>query len=217
MFSNIILKMMYETPLCEIMEKYGSDKGGSKNRTEHGHNYTIKYHEIFQHFRDSPINVFELGLGTNNLDVVGNMGANGKPGASLRGWKEYFPNAMVYGADIDKRILFQEDRIKTVFCDQTSPEIITNMWTTLGQTFDIIVDDGLHTFEPNKCFLDNSLPYLKPGGIYIIEDINNFDIHKWTYTLKQYPGLHGEVHTIPYAQNRGGDNNVAIIKKKHKT
>ena len=35
-----------------------------------------------------------------------NMTASGKPGASLRVWRDYFNNAQVIGADIDKRILF---------------------------------------------------------------------------------------------------------------
>ena len=33
------------------------------------------------------------------------MSINGKPGASLRAWRDYFVNSVVYGADIDKNIL----------------------------------------------------------------------------------------------------------------
>ena len=31
------------------------------------------------------------------------MGKQGKPGASLRTWREFFPNAQVIGIDIDKK------------------------------------------------------------------------------------------------------------------
>ena len=45
------------------------------------------------------------------------MSSNGKPGASLRVWRDYFYNAEIYGADIDKTN-FSEKRIKTFFVDQ---------------------------------------------------------------------------------------------------
>ena len=70
-----------KTELCEIMTKYGSDKGTGP------HNYTILYYELFKNIRYESLNIFELGLGTNNIDTPSNMGKNGKPGASLRGWK----------------------------------------------------------------------------------------------------------------------------------
>ena len=45
--------------------------------------------------------------------------------------------------------------------------------------FDIIIEDGLHTFEANKCFFENSIHKVKRGGIYIIEDITNIDLPKF--------------------------------------
>ena len=47
--------------------------------------------------------------------------------ASLYMWQEYFPNAEIFGADVDKRILFNEGRIKTYFVDQYSFESIKNV------------------------------------------------------------------------------------------
>jgi hypothetical protein len=114
------------TDLCFIMEKYGSDKVPSLR-----HNYTKLYHNLFNSMRDQPLRVFELGIGTVDPKLVSNMSCyNGyKPGASLRGWKEYFPNSQIYGADIDTNILFEEDRIETFFCDQTKPEVIKALWS----------------------------------------------------------------------------------------
>jgi hypothetical protein len=65
------------------------------------------------------VHLLEIGLGTNNTDVVSNMGSEGVPDASLRAFRDYLPNARIYGAGIDKRILFEESRIKTYFADQT--------------------------------------------------------------------------------------------------
>jgi hypothetical protein len=98
--------------LCEIMKNCGSDKSTF-------HNYTKIYTELFKNLVNENINLFELGIGTNNTSFECNMGLNGKPGASLRGWKEFFPNSKIYSADIDKSILFQDNDISTFYCDQT--------------------------------------------------------------------------------------------------
>ena len=154
------------TELCEIMTKEGSDKGSG------WHNYTLLYHFLFRHRRYEIRSVFELGLGTNFGDVPSNMGKGGVPGASLRGWRRYFPRARILGADIDARVLFTEDRISTYHVDQLCPKAIDNLWRKISdERFDIIIDDGLHTFDANSIFFEHSVGKLKSAGYYIIEDI----------------------------------------------
>lgn len=153
--------------MCPLFERNNSDKST-------WHNYTTFYDYLFKSLNFNPTEVFELGLGTNNEDTPSHMGRSGTPGASLRGFKEYFPNANIYGADVDKRVLFQEERIKTYYCDQTNPKVIENMWNEIGvDQFDLILEDGLHETFANKIFFSNSYHKVKPGGIYIIEDIIN--------------------------------------------
>ena len=111
--------------LSHLMKNYGSDKGSPHevDITPSGwiaNRYTDIYHILFGTIRDDAKKIFECGIGTNNEDVQSNMTANGVPGASLRGWRDYFWNAQIYGADIDERILFEEDRIKTYHVDQDS-------------------------------------------------------------------------------------------------
>jgi 23S rRNA U2552 (ribose-2'-O)-methylase RlmE/FtsJ len=97
-----------------------------------------------------------VGLGTNFTDTPSNMGERASPGASLRGWRRYFPKAQILGADIDSRILFSEDRISTFRVDQLSDHTIDILWQKLSNDeFDIIIDDGLHTFEANTRFFRN--------------------------------------------------------------
>ena len=72
------------------------------------------------------MNILEIGLGTNNVDVVSNMGRDGIPGASLRAFRDYLINSKIYGADIDKSILFSEERIETYFVDQTNDTSFEN-------------------------------------------------------------------------------------------
>ena len=86
------------------------------------------------------------------------MNANGKPGASLRAWRDYFKNALIFGADIDKNILFQEDRITTFNLDQTNKNSITNMWSDIKKNnFNLIIDDGLHTYKAVISLFENSI------------------------------------------------------------
>jgi len=121
------------------------------------------YHGLWNLKRDNILKVFECGIGTYSVDIPSNMGTNGMPGASLYAWRDYFPNAQIYGADIDRKILFTADRIKTFWVDQLSKESITSLWAEVGETdFDIILDDGLHTFEAGSTFfLIRYMLYLK--------------------------------------------------------
>ncbi len=154
--------------LTELMNYYGSDKGGRNNH----HNYSEYYSEIFYQKRSEIKNFLEIGLGTSNEKLPSNMGKDGKPLASLRAWRDYFLNANIYGADIDRDILRNEDRIKTYYVDQTNPDTINEMFKVIGvNNFDIILEDGLHEFNANICFFENSIKYLATNGTYIIEDV----------------------------------------------
>jgi glycosyltransferase involved in cell wall biosynthesis len=158
------------TDLCHQMGSFGSDKSGPF------HNYTVLYDLLFSKFRGEELALFELGLGTNKVGAPSSMGPEGKPGASLRGWRAYFPRALIYGADIDADILFQEDRIRTFWTDQREPRAIRALWKKLDDVaFDIMVDDGLHEASANICFFLESIGRLRPGGIYVIEDVTPND------------------------------------------
>ncbi|MEO8028161.1 MAG: hypothetical protein ABI823_16880, partial [Bryobacteraceae bacterium] len=78
------------TRMCWTMTNYGSDKGNG------WHNYTTVYWSLLKDLRDKPIRIFELGLGTTNLTIPSSM-PNGVPGGSLRGWRQLFPCASIFG------------------------------------------------------------------------------------------------------------------------
>jgi len=208
------------TELCEIMGRYNSDKGHI-DITNCWHNYTTFYSSIFEPIRQKKLRVFELGLGTNNPDVKSNMCEHtngGTPGASLYGWREYFPNSSIYGADIDKRILFDSDRIKTFYCDQTNPSSIKELWDNddLQEEFDIIIEDGLHEYHANVCFFENSIHRLKKDGYYIIEDIAFRDTDKMLEKLNEWRNKYSDLSftfiCIPSSVNNQ-DNSLVVIKK----
>ena len=155
--------------------------------------------------------VFECGLGTNNPNLSGNMTVNGMPGASLKVWRDYFKNAQIYGADIDKDILFEEDRIKTFYVDQLNTASIEEMWKKIEiKNFDIIIDDGLHTTDANINLFLNSFKKLKKNGIYIIEDVQSEEFANIMEKLKNFsPELVILGKNNLYSM---GDNNLIIIR-----
>jgi len=193
------------------MLKHGSDKS-----REDKHNYTVIYNHIFCNIKDKNLRIFELGIGTNNPNMLSSMGINGKPGASLYGWAEYFTNRQIFGGDIDRDILFSTDRIKTFYCDQSNLHSIRNLWDNqdLSENFDIIIDDGLHTFLGQLMFLENSFHKLNSGGYYIIEDvtIEYFKYIKEYIQCVRFFDKDTFVEIIPHDINKY-DNILAIIKK----
>jgi hypothetical protein len=205
------------TPLCEIMGRNRSDKGSIHINTS-WHNYTTFYFSIFKDLSKMNLRIFELGLGTNNINLPSNMGSNGRPGASLYGWEEFFQNSLIFGADIDNDILFNANRIKTFYCDQTNKESIKKLWSMneLEENFDIIIEDGLHTFNANVCFFENSIHKLKSKGYYIIEDISNKDYMLFSNKIKewqtQYKDCMFTLIQIPSSCN-SIDNTLLVVKR----
>jgi SAM-dependent methyltransferase len=206
------VNVRHTTKLCRIMAKYGSDKSGD-------HTYTVVYGSLLGARRERVKRVFELGLGTTDASIPANMGTHGKPGASLRGWREYFPHAEVFGADIDLKVLFEEDRIRTYQCDQTDLDSITRMWsaTALQEPFDLIIDDGLHTFEANQLLLEASINRLNDGGLYVVEDVSHRALTRWAELLSHSGSAHDGycfcTVELPGTPSHPQDNNLVIVRR----
>jgi SAM-dependent methyltransferase len=119
--------------------------------------YLTEYERLFRGLRDKPINLLELGV---------------QRGASMQLWREYFPAATVVGLDIARPRSFPGDkRFHFIRGSQDDPKIL-DLAIAAGGPFDIVLDDASHIGS----FTGRSFAYLfpralKPGGIYIIEDI----------------------------------------------
>lgn len=204
-------------PVAVLCDKYGSDKGEIRSSGHPypwpSHTYADLYHRLFYHCRGEIKKVFECGLGTNNPDLASSMGISGKPGASLRVWRDYFPNAQVYGADIDKAILFEEERIKTGYIDQLDPGAIAEYWKRMGvKDFDFMLDDGLHTFEAGVCLFRHSVDLLAPDGLYVIEDVSAPDLLQFK---RFFDPLDFSVdYVVMHRPNLPlSDNNLVVIRR----
>jgi hypothetical protein len=196
--------MRHPTTFCRTFLFHGSDKAQS------WHNYGYIYNFLLKPLASRMHAILEVGVGTNHPDVASNMGRNGIPGASLRAWKELFPTALISGADIDRRILFQEDRIETYYVDQTDRVSVVRLFEEVdNRQFDLIIDDGLHTFEANQVFLENAYPHLAEGGIHIVEDVRECDLPGW-HTYLSEGHYRAAVLRLPHPTNNS-DNCLILI------
>jgi hypothetical protein len=153
--------------LGELFAKYKSDKSTV-------HNYDKVYEGYLETCKNKAGIVVEIGIGTNNPSIPSFMSKEYRPGASLRAFAEYLPRMQVIGGDIDKQILFQDDRIRTYFVNQKKKSTfseITNAITTIKIPVRLIVIDGLHQPIADINSIIMLLPYLSEGGHLYVEDV----------------------------------------------
>ena len=167
-------------PLGSLLDRHGSDKAGR-------HDYYLAYAGIVDAL-GTPAAMLEVGLGSNNTDVPSNMGPPGSPGASLRAFRDYVQGCHVYGADVDRRVLFSEDRIDTFHVDQTDANSVRALAESLPDGLDLVIDDGLHTPNANLAVLCMALRKVRRGGWIVIEDINPAAESLWEAVAGLMPG-----------------------------
>jgi demethylmacrocin O-methyltransferase len=153
MARNIYAKL-YSNNLSKLADIYGSDKFGS-------HYYTRHYETYFKPLRYKKLNILEIGIGGDQNPERG--------GASLRMWREYFPNSKIYGIDIFNKTIHDEKRIKTFQGSQVDLEFLEKTINEIGN-IDIIIDDGSHINKHVITSFNFLYPKLDDNGIYVIED-----------------------------------------------
>lgn len=151
--------------LCLIGAHYDTDKSSQRNNVtdqRHCHPYTLFYHSIFRDKRQANLNVAELGI---------------LYGSSLLMWKDYFENAVIYGFDNSLEFIksfknsYNNDRVHLKQIDVKNKANIVKVFHSLGVQFDLIIDDSTHLFEDQVNVIESVYPFLKPGGMLIVEDI----------------------------------------------
>lgn len=174
----------------ELFNRNGSDKGNTRD-------YHIIYAKIFEKLgKTSALNILEIGLGSQNVNIPSRMSGRFTVGGSLRAYKEFFPNANIFGAGIDKEILFSEDRIKTSYVDQLEINTFNQMHNNFGSpTYDLVIDDGLHSFVASLNTLNFALKYTKKeGGIIILEDLSNINLWQIITKLLMTKGYQAQLY-----------------------
>ena len=115
------------------------------------------YERHFGRFRDQEVHILEVGVYS---------------GGSLEMWQKYFgPRCKVYGVDIEPSCkAYESESVRIFIGDQAD----RNFWRHLKRqvpVLDIVIDDGCHWPEYQIITLEELLPHLRPGGVYLCEDV----------------------------------------------
>lgn len=169
--------MVSTRSLQELADSNFCDKGlvGPSSRWS-ANNYVDVYEAYFSTLRERPLRVLEIGIGVRGDRWQANIahGRNAEGGASLKTWAAYFPNARIYGLDINDARHLETDRVSTFIVDQGSrAELRAFLEKCPDKEFDIIVDDGSHRADHQQVSLEVLFPALAPGGFYVVEDLND--------------------------------------------
>ena len=177
--------LMAEWVSHESSTKFGNlfkEQGSDKSRT---HDYYLVYQPIIDRLLDQKytLKITEIGLGTNNLDTLSNLGAMGIPGASARAFRDFNQNIYFHGADVDKRILFEEERVATSYVDQLDQLTIDELIEISEPDF--MIDDGLHAFRANINVLNSFIANLGSSSEkwLAIEDLGFLEQHAKSWIL----------------------------------
>jgi hypothetical protein len=94
-------------------------------------------------------------------------------GGSIDLWRAYFgPGCRVVGIDVDERCRAYADDSTTVFVGDQGDRAFWARVRAEAPAFDIVIDDGGHLTGQQIVTLEETLPHLRPGGVYACEDIH---------------------------------------------
>jgi hypothetical protein len=140
-------------PLWEYFQNHKEGNGIWK--WEH---YFEIYHRHLARFVGQKVNVVEIGIYS---------------GGSLEMWRSYFgEESHIYGVDIEQGCkAYENDRVCIFIGDQADRTFWSNFRKSVNAV-DILIDDGGHELEQQRITLEEMLPILRPGRVYLCEDVH---------------------------------------------
>ncbi len=116
------------------------------------------YHRHLAKFIGRPVTVVEVGVYS---------------GGSMPMWHHYFgPNCRVHGVDIQPECKAYEDEATTIHIGDQSDRAFWRRFRERVPRVDVVIDDGGHEPEQQTVTLEEMLPHVNPGGVYVCEDIH---------------------------------------------
>lgn len=135
--------------------------------------YIDVYDRVLAPLRDKPIDLLEVGV---------------QNGGSLEIWAKFFPNARTLtGCDVDPRcaaLAFDDPRIAVVVGAVNTMEAARPILER-SPFFDVIIDDGSHVSRDIVMTFRNYFGRVKPGGLFIIEDLHCAYLAGWGGGLRE--------------------------------
>ncbi|CAF1341112.1 unnamed protein product [Adineta ricciae] len=133
------------------------------------HHYERFYEKYLSQYRDTSVRLLEIGLGCDMIQAIG---------ASARTWREYLGGqAEIHILEIDMKCgekwfstIGKQINVTLHYGDQGNVMFLETFKSKMNK-FDIIIDDGGHTMNQQRTSLITLSPLVRPGGLYIIEDL----------------------------------------------
>jgi len=174
-----------DNPLRRYFESHASGDG----ITKWSHYFDI-YHRHFAKFAGTPVNILEVGVYS---------------GGSLQMWRDYFgEGCTVYGVDIEPSCrAYAGDGVEIFIGDQADPRFWQRILREVP-ALDIVVDDGGHETEQQVVTLEALLPHLRPGGVYLCEDVTDFGNPFHAYIAGLAENLHDRTPISPGVMGPNG-------------
>lgn len=161
----------------KTLQQIGEQTNTDKSRHSYkGMSYLNIYERHFEKRRESVKCFVEIGV---------------LNGASLKMWEEYFPNATIYGIDIEPNCKqYESGRIKILIGDQNDNEFLKSVSEQIGE-IDILLDDGSHITRHQINTFNHLYKNISKNGYYAIEDLrNSYEEFNEKYDLRQiWPGM----------------------------
>ena len=132
-------------------------------------------------------------------------------GQSIQMWHEYFPNSQIYGVDIRIKNIVRKNLAPlkrahlfqfNAYNDKDSIDFFRN------NSMDVIIDDAVHHSDKQETMLENFWRCLKPGGLYIIEDI---EVYTNTLVSAGHRFIEHPSKLNPFTKEVFQNNNVVFI------
>jgi Methyltransferase domain len=93
-------------------------------------------------------------------------------GGSLAMWRDYFgEGCQIHGVDIQPECEAYENSHTKIHIGDQADRSFWQDFRRAVQAVDILIDDGGHSPEQQMVTLEEMLPHLRPGGVYICEDV----------------------------------------------
>jgi hypothetical protein len=142
-----------ENPLLAYFESHREGRGVFKWR----HYFDI-YHRHLQKFINSDVHLAEIGV---------------LSGGSLEMWRAYLgPKCHVTGIDIHEGCRALEGPGTSIHIGDQADRSFWKSFRERSRPVDILIDDGGHTPEQQIVTLEEVLPFLRPGGVFVCEDVH---------------------------------------------
>ncbi|BBM83536.1 putative methyltransferase [Candidatus Uabimicrobium amorphum] len=116
------------------------------------------YHRHLKRFIGQKVSILEVGVYS---------------GGSLEMWRSYLGDeSHIYGVDIEPSCKSYENEYTSIFIGDQQDR---GFWQHLKKQVagvDIVIDDGGHMPEQQRVTLEELLPFINPGGIFVCEDVH---------------------------------------------